>query len=204
MATSTSPPGPATIALDLKPIVELSDDQLFDLCSRNRDLRIERSATGELLLMTPAGGETSYRNAAITSQLWQWARRDATGRAFDSSGGFELPSGAMRSPDAAWVEEARLKPLTPRQRQRFLPLCPSFVIELRSPSDALPVVEAKMEEYRDNGARLGWLIDPETRRAHVYRPGAEVEILEQLASISGDPELPGFELDLADVWEPGW
>lgn len=193
---------PAAIRLD--PVVELDDDQLFELCRRNRDLHIERTAAGELILMSPAGGKTSDRNAEIVAQLRNWAKRDGSGRPFDSSGGFTLPSGAMRSPDAAWVERSRLAALTREQQEQFLPLCPDFVVELRSPSDPLPPVEAKMEEYLQNGARLGWLIDPAERRVHVYRPAADPEILENPRSVTGDPELPGFVLELAEVWDPAW
>lgn len=184
--------------------LSLSDDELFELCQRNRDLRIERTAQGEILVMSPAGGKTSDRNSELSGQLWLWARKDRTGRAFDSSGGFTLPNGAMRSPDAAWVERQRLGALPSSLQEKFLPLCPTFVIELRSPSDALASVEAKMEEYVANGARLGWLIDPIERRLHVYRPNAEVETLEEPSSVAGDPELPGFVLDLEEVWDPSW
>jgi len=204
MRVSTTLPDPPTLTLRLDPIIELDDDQLFDLCQRNRDLRIERTASGKLVLMTPAGGETSGRNAAITSQLWMWARRDGTGQVFDSSGGFLLPDGAMRSPDAAWVERRRLRRLPKAERQRFLPLCPTFVIELRSPSDPLEPLRSKLREYLENGTRLGWLIDPGERRVEIYRPEAEAEILEEPASVSGDPELPGFVLELDEIWDPGW
>lgn len=202
MSTPTTSQPPLTLHLD--PVIELDDDQLFELCSRNRDLRIERTAAGELIIMSPAGGKTSDRNAEIVAQLRSWARRDGTGRSFDSSGGFTLPNGAMRAPDAAWVELPRLRALTEDQRERFLPLCPTFVIELRSPSDSLASIEAKMVEYMENGARLGWLIDPLEKRVHVYRPGAEVDILERPSSVAGDPELPGFVLELAEIWNPTW
>ena len=131
MQTSAIRHPPTAIRLD--PVVEIDDEQLFELCRRNRDLHIERSAAGELIVMSPAGGKTSDRNAEIVAQLRNWARRDGTGRPFDSSGGFTLPDGAMRSPDAAWVERSRLTELTPEQQEQFLPLCPDFVVELRSP-----------------------------------------------------------------------
>jgi len=204
MATLTVQPSPVPLTLHLDPFPELDDGQLFALCQRNRDLRIERTAAGEIIIMPPAGGETSDRNAQITMQLGLWAQRDGTGRAFDSSGGFTLPNGAMRAPDAAWIERERLSTLTSDQRHRFLPLCPAFVIELRSPSDPLPSLEEKMHEYIDNGARLAWLIDPINRRVYIYRPGAEVEILDQPTSVTGDPELPGFVLKLAEIWNPSW
>ncbi|HEX9732280.1 MAG TPA: Uma2 family endonuclease [Thermoanaerobaculia bacterium] len=203
MAAVTSS-SPAPLTLQLGPTVRLDDDQLFEICSRNPELRVERTATGELILMPPAGGKTSDRNSEITTQLGLWTRRNKTGRAFDSSGGFTLPNGAMRSPDAAWVELERLRELTSTQKERFLPLVPTFVIELRSPSDTLSTVEAKLDEYVDNGVRLGWLIDPVRKRLHVYRPQAAVEILDKPATISGDPELAGFVLELAEIWDPAW
>lgn len=204
MATAPTSVVEAPITLHLDPVVKLSNDELFDLCQRNRDLRIERTDRGEIIVMSPAGGKTSNRNSAITGQLWAWARRDRTGQAFDSSCGFTLPNGAMRAPDAAWVERTHLGALPREQQEKFLPLCPTFVIELRSPSDTLASVRTKLEEYLDNGARLGWLIDPLERRVHVYRPGVAVEIFDGPSSIAGDPELPGFVLDLDEVWDPSW
>jgi len=177
------------------------DEELFDLCSRNPELRIERTAEGKLIVMTPAGWESSHRNLEIALALGAWAKRDGTGVASDSSG-FLLPNGAMRSPDAAWVVRSRLAEIPPEAKRRFLPLCPDFVVELRSPSDSLDELQAKMEEYRVNGARLGWLIDPEERRVYVYRPERPVEALDRPGEVSGDPELPGFVLDLAAIWEP--
>ena len=132
-----------------------------------------------------------------------WAKQDQTGVAFDSSGGFKLPNGATRSPDAAWVKRSRLAALTRDQKQKFLPLCPDFVIELRSPTDNLQATQDKMREYMDNGAQLGWLIDPLTRRVHAYRPQSQPEILEAPDTVSADPFLPGFRLDLQRIWEPG-
>ena len=194
----------APLKLRLDPIVELDDEGLFQLCRGNRDLRIERNPDGELVMMSPAGGKTSYRNAEIVAQLRNWARQDGTGLVFDSSAGFTLPGGAMRSPDAAWVEKSRLRALSREQRERFLPLCPAFVIELRSPSDPLSAVESKMREYVDCGARLGWLIDPVEQRLHIYRPGAEVEILTGPERSLPAPELPGLILELVEIWDPDW
>lgn len=204
MPIPTSSSVPSTMALQLDPVVEIDDRQLFELCRRNRDLRIERTATGELIMMSPAGGKTSDRNAEIIAQLRNWARRDGTGRPFDSSAGFILPSGAMRSPDAAWVERSRLRALSHEQQDRFLPLCPSFVVELRSPSDPLAKLQSKMAEYIESGARLGWLIDPGERRLHVYRPDTDPDVLENPSAVSADPALPGFVLELAEVWNPAW
>ena len=204
MTTLTAQPSSIPLRLDFDRLVELDDGAFYDLCQRNRDLRIERSSTGDILMMSPAGGRTSSRNSKIIRQLDSWSEDDGVGEAFDSSGGFRLPNGAVRSPDAAWVEHSRLRQLSSADVDRFLPLCPSFVVELRSPSDALIDVESKMAEYIANGARLGWLIDPQKCQVHVYRPDAEVEILDQPATIVAEPELPGFVLDLSRVWDPGW
>jgi Uma2 family endonuclease len=190
------------VVLKLKPAINLTDDQLFELCQLNRDWRIEYTAQGELIVMPPTGGETSNRNAELTYQVQAWTRRDQAGVAFDSSGGFKLPNGATRSPDAAWVRRSRLAGLTREQKQKFLPLCPDFVIELRSPTDNLQAVLDKMQEYLDNGAQLGWLLDPVTRRVHVYVPQRSPEILEAPSTVSADPLLPGFVLDLQKIWEP--
>jgi Uma2 family endonuclease len=190
------------VVLKLKPAINLTDDQLFELCQLNRDWRIEYTAQGELIVMPPAGGETSNRNAELTFQVQAWTRRDQTGVAFDSSGGFKLPNGATRSPDAAWVRRSRLAGLTREQKQKFLPLCPDFAIELRSPTDNLQAALDKMQEYLDNGAQLGWFLDPLTRRVHVYRPQRPPEILEAPGTVSADPLLPGFVLDLRKIWEP--
>jgi Uma2 family endonuclease len=190
------------IALRLNPVINLTDDQFFEICRLNRELRIERTAEGELLIMPPTGGDTGRRNLRISFQLELWAERETTGVTFDSSSGFRLPNGAARSPDASWVRRSRLAELTREQRQRFIPLCPDFVIELRSHTDNLGALQAKMNEYMDNGALLGWLIDPEERHVYVYRAGKQVERLDNPSSISGESELPGFALDLEEVWEP--
>jgi Uma2 family endonuclease len=190
--------------LHLRPVIELTDDQLFELCQINQELWIERTAEGDLVIMPPEGWETSSRSANLVTLLTQWAWQDSTGITSGSSGGFILPNGAMRAPDAAWVLRSRLDSLTAEQKQKFLPLCPDFVVEIRSPSDRLSTVQAKMQEYIDNGARLGWLIDSGSRVVYVYRPNQPVERLENPAAISGDPVLPGFALDLQRIWEPGF
>lgn len=196
IAVEPAPP----LTLRLRPALDLTDDQLLALSGINPALRLERTARGELVIMPPAGGETGDRNSEINMQLRVWAKRDGTGTTFDSSTGFTLPNGAVRSPDAAWVPKARLAALTAEQRRKYLPLCPDFALELRAPTDSLRVAQAKMREYLDNGARLGWLLDPEGRRVYVYRPDAPVERLEAPEGISGDPVLPGFVLDLREVW----
>jgi len=201
LKTTTTPIEPAPpLVLQLAPVINLTDDQLLELCAVNRDLRIERTSEGDLVIMPPTGGETSTGNAELTWSFVSWAKADATGVVFDSSGGFRLPNGAMRAPDVAWVRRSRWEALTPEQRRHFPPLCPDFVLELRSPSDRLADVQAKMQEYLENGAQLGWLIDPLERKLHVYRPDAPVEVLDNPQAVSGDPLLPGFVLELAKVW----
>lgn len=187
------------MVINIQPL-HITDEQFFELCAVNRDLRLERTAQGEMIVMTPAGGETGSRNSSLTGQLWNWNQRTKTGIAFDSSTGFKLPNGAERAPDAAWVTRERWNALSADERRRFPPLCPDFVIELRSPSDRLSDVQDKMQEYMENGARLGWLIDPETQHVHIYRPGCEVEVLSAPVRVSGEDVLLGFVLDLSDIW----
>lgn len=187
------------LTLNLKQFVATSDE-FFDLCQANPTLQMERTAAGEVIIMSSAGSKTSARNAGITGQLWLWNEETRLGISFDSSGGFHLPNGADRSPDAAWVIQERWNELTEWQQQRFAPLCPDFVVELRSSSDRIQDVRDKMQEYIDNGARLGWLIDPETRTVEIYELGEEVETLYNPERIAGDPVLPGFILDMKRVW----
>jgi Uma2 family endonuclease len=188
------------LVLHLHPVINLTDDQFFEFCQINRDLRIERTATGELLIMPPTGSETGGRNFNLIGQLWAWVNQDGTGIGFDSSTGFTLLNGAERSPDAAWVKLERWNALTPEQQKKFAPICPEFVVELRSPSDNLEPLKTKMQEYIDNGALLGWLIDRKNRQVYIYRPGVAVECLDHPATVSGDPVLPGFVLDLSKIW----
>jgi Uma2 family endonuclease len=177
----------------------MTDDELLEFCRRNAELHIERTPDGEIVIMPPSGSETGRRNASLIVQIGRWADEDGTGVTFDSSAGFLLPNGAMRAPDVAWIDKHRWEALTPRQRERFAPLCPDFVVELRSPSDARADAEAKMDEYMTCACALAWLIDPQAREVVVYRPGA-VETLRDPATVSGEPVLPGFTLDLARVW----
>lgn len=188
------------LTVNLNSIIQLTDDQFYQLCQVNRDLRFERTATGELIIMPPAGGETGHRNGRLTQQLFNWADTDGTGIAFDSSTGFKLSNGADRSPDAAWVKQERWDTLTPEQKERFIPLSPDFVIELLSPSDTLKVTQEKMKEYRDNGTRLGWLINRKSRQVEIYRLDQEVEVLQSPATLSGETVLPGFVLNLQPIW----
>lgn len=177
----------------------MTDDELLAFSSLNPDLRVELSAEGDLIIMPPAGGATGRRNAALTAQLFNWAKQDGTGKTFDSSTGFRLPNGAVRSPDASWVSNSRLNTLTKEQWETYLPLCPEFVLELLSPTDTIKVAKDKMREYLDNGSQLGWLIDPQRRHVHVYTPGG-VEALENPATVSADPLLSEFVLELSDLW----
>jgi len=186
----------------IQPARRMSDEEFYAFCVANPDLRIERTAEGEIEIMPPTGFETSDRNADLTMQLRAWAKRDGRGRALDSNVEYILPNGAARSPDASWVQRSRLAKLTSEQKKRFLPLCPDFVVELRSPSDRLRQVQAKMREWMDNGARLGWLIDPETRTVYIYRPGQATERLLDLPRVGGEPPMDGFVLEMADIWDP--
>ncbi|WP_026733633.1 Uma2 family endonuclease [Fischerella sp. PCC 9605] len=192
-----APPISLPSTVELK--IDLTDEQFWQLCQNNRDLRFERTASGELIIMSPTGGETGNRNIELAYQLQAWSRQNKLGKAFDSSTGFKLPNGADRSPDASWIAIERWESLSREQRRKFLPLCPDFVVELCSPSDSLNKTREKMQEYIENGARLGWLIDAEARRVEIYRPGRDVEILENPSTLSGEDVLPGFLLDLTTI-----
>jgi len=187
------------LALDVHS-VRLTDEQFFQLCQDNDDLRLELTAEGELIIMPPTGGTTGLRNADITSQIKIWAKKDGTGLSFDSSTMFCLPNGAKRSPDGAWLKRERWDQLTEEQRESFVPLCPDFILELRSATDRLLFLQDKMQEYIANGAQLGLLIDPKSKQAYVYRPTQPVECLDNPQTISCDPVLPGFALSLKDIW----
>ncbi|MCP4351346.1 MAG: Uma2 family endonuclease [Desulfobacterales bacterium] len=182
----------------------MTDDQFFSFCQINRELRIEKTEQGKVLIMSPTGGETSWRNSKLITALNNWTKQDNKGVVFDSSGGFVLPNGAIRSPDAAWVRRSRLTGLTSEQKKKFIPLCPDFVIELRSPSDSLTDLQEKMQEYINNGTQLGWIIDPRHKTIHIYTPGKAAECLENSENIPGDPVLQGFVLDLHDIWKSGF
>jgi Uma2 family endonuclease len=188
------------LTLKLDSIVRLTDEQFYQLCQDNPELKLERAATGELIVMSPTGGETGKQNSDLLIDLGVWNRRTKLGVVFDSSTGFKLPNGGDRSPDVAWIPQAKWDALTPAQRKRFLPLCPDFLVELLSPSDSWEAGEAKMQEYQDNGNRLGWLIDPESRKVAIYRLGQAVEVFESPESLSGEDVLPGFVLNLQTLW----
>ncbi|MEG3937713.1 Uma2 family endonuclease [Microcoleus sp. S36b_A3] len=179
---------------------KVTHEQFQEIAAVNRDLRLERTATGELIVMPPTGSETGNRNLDIEGQLWLWNRQTKLGVAFNSSSGFKLPNGADRSPDASWVKLERWQTLTPKQQEGFAPLCPDFVVELRSKSDNMEPLREKMREYMVNGAILGWLIDRKNHKVEIYRPSQDVEILDNPTTLSGEDVLPGFVLDLTDVW----
>ncbi len=181
-------------------LVQMTDEQFYEFCQANRDLRIERTAIGEVIIMPPAFSDTGNRNMKISQQVANWAEQDGTGEVFDSSAGFTLPNGATRSPDACWIKLERWNRLTDQQKASFAPICPDFVVELRSSSDTLIGLQAKMQEYIENGAVLGFLIDRKNRTVHSYRRDRTPEILEQPETVSGDPELPKFVLQMAKIW----
>ncbi|MDZ7951373.1 Uma2 family endonuclease [Nostoc sp. DedQUE09] len=188
------------LTVNLQSVLELTDEQFFNLCQANRDLRFERTATGELIIMPPTGGETGNRNGRLNQQLFNWSDTDLTGIAFDSSTCFKLPNGADRSPDASWIKLERWDALTEEEKQKFPPICPDFIVELLSPSDSLKVAQEKMREYIDNGVRLGWLINRKSRQVEIYRQGQEVEVLESPVTLSGEDVLSEFILNLEVVW----
>ena len=179
----------------------ITPEQFFRLCSDNRDLQLELTARKEIVIMPPSGGETGARNLSIVTQLAGWAKRDGTGIAFDADTGFTLPNGAVRGPDAAWIPRQKWHRLSKDQREKFAPICPDFVIELRSPRDTVAELKEKMAEYIENGAQLGWLINRKRREVFVYRPSRPVERLQNPLSVSADPALSGFVLDLTEVWD---
>ena len=208
---------PLPLALDVGS-VGLTDEQFYRLCRDNRDLRIELTSQGEIIIMPPTGSTTGWRNSEINYHLTDWSKKDGAdklhpadklhgadklhprGLTFDSSTGFTLPNGARRSPDAAWIRRDRWDALTEDEQEGFAPLCPDFVLELRSSQDSLTTLQDKMVEYMENGAQLGWLIDPKNKHVYIYRPGQPVEHLDDPESVSGDPLLPGFVLNMKEIW----
>ena len=187
------------LTVNMKPFVA-TEDEFFELCASNPELRFERNANGEVIIMPPAGSESGARSGEVFGQLWLWNKQTRLGRTFDSSAGFTLPNGAIRAPDAAWIIQQRWDSLSANDRRRFASLCPDLVVEVRSRTDALTVLQSKMEEYIANGAQLGWLIDPENRRVEIYRAGEPVQALDDPQTLSGDPVLPGFVLDLTEIF----
>ena len=197
---------PYPLLLDLSSL-KLTDQQLEKIFADNGDLQFEITAKGVLVVMAPTGDPGSFRETRLSTRVDIWAMQDGTGVAYGPSGGFRLPNGAMYAPDVSWVSLERLEAWRNEREENpeetragFPDLCPDFVLELRPPNDTLASLQRKMEEYLQNGARLGWLIDPINKRVHIYRAGEEVEILDGPATVSGDPVLPGFVLDLQEIW----
>lgn len=190
------------LVLHFGPVLgKMSEREFYEFCQLNKELRIELTGEGDLVIMPPTGGKTGRRNSKLTRRLTAWAEEDGTGQPFDSSTGFTLPNGAKRSPDFAWITNERWDALTESEQEEFPPLCPDFVVELRSRTDALAPLQKKMKEYIENGARLGWLLDPTRKKVYVYRPRAAVEILDDPKVVSGEPILRGFTLDVRAIWE---
>jgi Uma2 family endonuclease len=188
-----------SVLINLDPVFKLTDENFYELCRTNPEVKFERTAKGELIVMAPTGGETGNRNMKLSARLENWTEEDGTGIAFDSSTMFQLPLGAYRSPDAAWIQLERWESLSPEDRSAFPPLCPDFVVELRSISDSLRSVQDKMQEYLENGVRLGWLIDPKGQQVEIYRQGQAKEVLQAPTRLSGEDVLPGFVLDLSRI-----
>ncbi|MGJ5631422.1 Uma2 family endonuclease [Nostoc sp. CALU 1950] len=189
------------LVLQIPSSMQMTDEQFFEFCQVNRDLRIERNKFGELVIMPPTGSETGNREVNISGQLWVWSEQDGTGITFSSSTGFKLSTGAERSPDASWIKLERWNALSPKQQEKFAPICPDFVVELKSPSDNLQTLKEKMEEYMNEpGIQLGWLIDRKQHKVYIYRPGLPEECLENPVTVSGESVLPGFILNMSKVW----
>jgi Uma2 family endonuclease len=186
------------LTLNLDTVIHLTHEQFRELCQENRDIKLELTAKGELIVMPPTGWESGKRNSSLNGQIWNWNERTRLGVSFDSSTGFILPNGAIRSPDAAWVASERLAALNPNP-EGFLPLAPDFIIELRSATDRLKPLQDKMKEYQANGVRLGWLLNPKEEAVEIYRLGQTVEILKSPAALSGEGTLPGFVLNLTGI-----
>lgn len=200
MSTVATPEIP--VVIHFGPLLrKLDDREFFEFCQLNRDLRIERTSEGDVIVMPPTGSKTGLRSFSLTTQFGAWVEKDKTGRGFDSSTGFKLPNGATRSPDVSWIQNERWEALAEEDKKVFAPLCPDFVVELRSPSDQLDFLQSKMREYVENGAKLGWLIDPLERTVYIYREGTEVTRLADQQTLSGSPLLPGFTLDLKPLWD---
>ncbi len=187
--------------INLSSVCQMTDEQFYQLCCNNPDLKFERNATGELIVISPTGGETGNRNIEIAGDFVIWNRQNKIGKLFDSSTCFKLPNGANRSPDIAWIQQERWDKLTPEDQEKFPPIAPDFVLELMSPSDTLKATKAKMQEYIENQVRLGWLIERKNRYVEIYRLGKSVEVLNSPTILSGEDVLPGFGLDLKIVWD---
>ncbi len=186
--------------INFNAIAKITDDQFYQLCRENPDVKFERNAKGEIIVMSPTGGETGNYNFEIAIDFGNWNRQTRLGIGFDSSTCFKLPSGANRSPDVSWITQERWDALTLEQKRKFPPISPDFVLELMSPTDSLKDTQDKMQEYMNNGVKLGWLINQKNRRVEIYRQGQEVEVLESPTQLSGEDILPGFVLNLRSLW----
>lgn len=188
------------MVLQMLPNMVMTDDQFFDFCQLNRHFRIERNQIGDLFIMSPTDSETGQRNFNLIGELGIWTKQDGTGVGFGSSGGFTLPNGAVRSPDAAWIKRTKWEIIPADKRKKFAPICPEFVVELRSENDSLSTLKEKMQEYIDNGTQLAWLIDRKQRKVFIYRPNCGVAELDSPQTLNGEDILPGFVLDLSEIW----
>ena len=188
------------MVLEILPNMIMTDDQFFDFCQLNRHFRIERNQIGDLFIMSPTDSETGQRNFNLIGELGIWTKQDGTGVGFGSSGGFTLPNGAVRSPDAAWIKRTKWEIIPAEKRKKFAPICPEFIVELRSENDNLSTLKEKMQEYIDNGTQLAWLIDRKQRKVFIYRPNCGVEELNNPQTLTGEDILPGFVLDLSEIW----
>lgn len=188
------------LTLQLPPNLKLTDEEFAQIVAVNQELRLELTAKGELIIMSPTGGETGNRNFDLLGQLWFWNSQNNLGKAFDSSTGFKLPNGATRSPDASWVKMERWDALTPEQRKKYLPLYPDFAVELVLETDDIEDTQAKMQEYLASGLLLGWLINPQEQQVIIYRPNQAPEIIQSPTSLSGEDVLPGFILNLQTIF----
>jgi Uma2 family endonuclease len=188
------------VTINFNSLVKLTDDQFYQLCRNNPDVKFERNAKGEIIVMPPTGGETGNHNFEIAVDFGIWNRQTKLGVCFDSSTCFKLPNGADRSPDVSWIQQARWDALTPQQKEKFPPIAPDFVLELMSPTDTLKETQSKLQEYMDNGVQLGWLINRKTQRVEIYRQGQKVEVLVSPTELSGEEVLPGFVLNLQTIW----
>lgn len=203
MTTLQIPSTSQPLEVDLSAIVpktNMSDEQFYEFCRTNQNLRIERLATGEVIVMPPAFSDTGNRNAKILYQVMAWAEKDGTGETFDSSTGFTLPNGSTKSPDVSWIRLERWEQLSDDQKASFAPICPDFVVELRSSSDSLQRLQEKMVEYLENGVQLGLLVDRKNQTVHLYRPRRSPEILENPDIVNCAPELAGFALKMTRIW----
>ena len=188
------------LTLKLEPVIRITSDKFYEICQQNPDLKLERNVQGELTIMPPTGGETGRCNSSLNAQLWLWNEQTKLGEVFDSSTGFSLPNGADRSPDNSWIEKSKWDSLNASKKEKFISFCPDFVVEILSPTDSLKKTQEKMQEYMDNGCRLGWLINRKKQEVEIYRIGKKIEILSSPSTLSGEDILPGFILDLTKIW----